>query len=230
MADKYILSVTAGPTYTDQHPVPINTSTATHIASPAATTRLHVHIRDYRGLPASSPPTSAFFAAAPHARARYALRFRFTPRRPLRGADLVLGNDFDHPIRARLPPGTAQALQLVRWLVDPGLDGDVYADRPYLYGPLLSSVNVLRVGGGAGEDEAVAVMEEGAAAQGVAAREAAGIPGEAAARQKWFLAAERRAAFTFEAGTEYGCDFFNPYLDFNGTVRWWEKVRRPLTG
>ncbi|KAI9659700.1 MAG: hypothetical protein M1831_003598 [Alyxoria varia] len=60
--------------------------------------------------------------------------------------NLLFGNDFDEPIRTNLPPGFNTALRIVRWAIDPGLDGDVYADKPYLYGPLLSSVNVLRVG------------------------------------------------------------------------------------
>ena len=49
-------------------------------------------------------------------------------------------------MRDRLPPGFNAALRLVKWAIDPGLDGDVYADRPFLYGPLLSSINMLRIG------------------------------------------------------------------------------------
>lgn len=59
----------------------------------------------------------------------------------------MFGNDFERPLRDRLPPGFGAALRIVRWAIDPGLDGDPYADQPYLYGPLLSSVNVLRIGG-----------------------------------------------------------------------------------
>lgn len=130
-------------------------------------------------------------------------------------------------------------------MIDPGLDGDVYAEEPYLYGPLLSSINVLRVGnslagkeeggdeGGekkmqdaleaetaaAGEevpDSDVVVLEEGAEGDGQAAREAAQVPADAAARKKHFLQEARRKEFQFEEGRAYLCDFFNPYLDFNG--------------
>lgn len=140
----------------------------------------------------------------------------------------MFGNDFDHPIRDRLPPLFDKAFGIVKWWIDPGLEGDVYADEPYLYGPLLSSINVLRIGSKASEDtsgddhvdtsgsngEAI-VYEEGADGDGAEARKEKGVPDRAAARQKFFLTEQNRKAFTFEAGREYKCDFFNPYLDFN---------------
>jgi hypothetical protein len=111
---------------------------------------------------------------------------------------------------------------VVKWWIDPGLDGDVNGDEPYLYGALLSSINVLRIGdegkGGDAVDskkgEAV-VYEEGADGSGHEVRKSQSIPDRAAARQKHFLNEQKRKDFTFEAGREYQCDFFNPYLDFN---------------
>ncbi len=68
-------------------------------------------------------------------------------------ADLQFGNDFDHPIRDRLPPGFGTAMNIVRWWIDPGLEGDAYADMPYLYGPALSSFNAVHVGSVAHDPE-----------------------------------------------------------------------------
>lgn len=111
----------------------------------------------------------------------------------------------------------------MKWWIDPGLDGDVYGDEPYLYGALLSSINVLRIGGKIdeksdeakkGEGEAV-VYEEGAYGSGEEMRKDKHLPPTSAARMKHFLAEQHRKDFTFEAGREYECDFFNPYLDFN---------------
>jgi hypothetical protein len=139
----------------------------------------------------------------------------------------VFGNDFDHPIRDRLPPLFDKAFGIVKWWIDPGLDGDVQADEPYLYGALLSSINVLRIGDKAGsgkedlegeksgsEGEAV-VYQEGAFGDGEKIRKDLHLPGTSSARQKHFLAEAHRKDFTFEKGREYQCDFFNPYLDFN---------------
>lgn len=124
----------------------------------------------------------------------------------------------------------------MKWFIDPGLYGDVYAEEPYLYGPLLSSMNVLRVG--PKDDKAQERVEEvrsnaeegdslqeGGDGDGMEVRRELGIPDDAAGRKKHFLGSEANLkAFTFEEGREYGNDFFNPYLDFNGMstteLRW----------
>jgi hypothetical protein len=175
-----------------------------------------------KGLPKGSPATSPYFSKPQHAHDRYSIAFTFTPKSDIPGDALVFGNDFDHPIRDRLPPLFDKAFGIVKWWIDPGLDGDVNGDAPYLYGALLSSINVLRIGGKGGdakpkgnvEGDAI-VYEEGAYGDGEAVRKELHLPATSAARQKHFLAEQHRKDFTFEAGREYQCDFFNPYLDFN---------------
>ena len=229
MADKYYLSVTAGPDYENQKPLPINTEESAHITSDKLTTDLTVRIQNYRGLDASHNPsphkTSPYFSKAPHEKDLYSVQFSFTPKEDINGHDLVFGNDFDHPIRDKLPPGFQQAFNMVKWFVDPGLYGDVHADEPYLYGPLLSSMNVWRMGAKDDKEqekvdevranEEVHILSEGGDGDGAVAREAAGVPGDAAARKKFFLTEQHLKNFTFENGRTYENDFFNPYLDFN---------------
>jgi hypothetical protein len=122
----------------------------------------------------------------------------------------VFGNDFDSPIRDRLPPGFNTAFKIVKWVIDPGLDGDVYSDTPHLYGPALSSLNVLRVGE---KTEKLPEWHNEVITEG---GERGEVPMESAKRMKYFLNEEHRKAWTFEAGRVYEADFFNPYLDFNG--------------
>ncbi|KAI9706502.1 MAG: hypothetical protein M1836_003508 [Candelina mexicana] len=235
MTDKYILKVTAGPAYdpSTHKIVSVNCSTATHISNAHITADINVRIQNYRGLPSTSPSTSPYFSHPLHASDAYSISLTFIPSSPINGADLVFGNDFDHPVRNKLPPGFNTALRIAKWAIDPGLDGDVYADKPYLYGSALSSVNVLWVGskteGGLpdgtenkrgekdhkDEEEEDEVLEEGGDDNGKKLREALGIPPEAAARKKWFLDEEKRKAFTLEEKRIYKTDFFNPYLDFN---------------
>ncbi|KAK3720176.1 hypothetical protein LTR37_004000 [Vermiconidia calcicola] len=227
MADQFILSVTAGPNYHDQQQIPINTSHSHHISSPHLTAQLRIRIQNYRGKPDNSPTTSPYFSTPPHEHDLYSLEFTFAPKQDINGHDLVFGNDFDHPIRDKLPPGFQQAFNIVKWFIDPGLYGDVYAEEPYLYGPLLSSINVLRVGpkddkeqerveevrSNAEEGDS---LQEGGDGDGMEVRRELGIPDDAAGRKKHFLGSEANLkAFTFEEGREYGNDFFNPYLDFN---------------
>lgn len=183
----------------------------------------------YRGLPPSSPATSPYFSLHQHAKSQdqYSIAFRFTPHESINGDDLVFGNDFDHPIRDRLPPGFGTAFNIVKWVIDPGLDGDVYAEKPYLYGPLASSINTLRVGQsgavkekklGLGEEGEGMVFEEGGEGDGEELRSEKGVPETDAARKKWFLTETNRKEWEFEAGREHWGDFFNPYLDFNSKL------------
>lgn len=160
---------------------------------------------------------------------------------------MVWGNDFEHPIRDKLPPGFNAAMKIVRYFIDPGLDGDVYADKPYLYGPALSSFNALYVesktkeketskkevkddddeensdeendvvgSGGMGENGEGLVFDEGGEQDGLKLRRESQVPDDEKARMKFFLSADRKNEWTWEAGRGYGFDFFNNYLDFNG--------------
>ncbi|EHK96328.1 hypothetical protein M7I_7972 [Glarea lozoyensis 74030] len=59
------------------------------------------------------------------------------------------------------------------------------------------------------------IFEEGGDADGIAARKEIGVPDAIAARKKFFLNEENRKTWSFKEGVAYGCDFYNPYLDFN---------------
>lgn len=114
----------------------------------------------------------------------------------------------------------------MKYVIDPGLDGDVLCEKPYLYGPAASSVNTLWVGGrGGGEPEMGdngegMIVEEGGDEDGMEVRKESGVPAGEAARRKWFLNESRRKEWEWEAGRTYACDFFNSYLDFNGMSSW----------
>ncbi|XXH02918.1 hypothetical protein Hte_009308 [Hypoxylon texense] len=132
------------------------------------------------------------------------------------GADLQFGNDFDHPIRDRLPPGFSYAMNIVKWWIDPGLDGDVYADQPYLYGPALSSFNTIHIGQGEHDQEKGGLhFEEGGDEDGEKERQAIGAPETAKDRMKWALKPANKEKWVFQYDRTYCLDFFNPYLDFN---------------
>ncbi|KAI1100306.1 DUF1769-domain-containing protein [Jackrogersella minutella] len=132
------------------------------------------------------------------------------------GEDLQFGNDFDHPIRDRLPPGFSYAMNIVKWWIDPGLDGDAYADRPYLYGPALSSFNSIHVGPGELNPEKGGLwFEEGGNEGGLKERQDVEAPESAKDRMKWALKPANKSRWIFQYGNTYCLDFFNPYLDFN---------------
>lgn len=230
---QYRLRVTAGPTYdvTTHKLVPVNSPQTLTFENEHIILSLAVRIRRFTGFPKSSPETSPYFSHPLHKSDQYSIAFSIIPKVDIPGDDLVFGNDFDRPIRDRLPPGFGSAFNWVKWWIDPGLFGDVYADRPYLYGPALSSWNVLKIGEKVIDSRNLKgneawkmpnassfheiVVEEGAEGDGVDIRRNLQIPADSAARRKFYLTESNRKAFNFEAGRLYQSDFGNPYLDFN---------------
>ncbi|KAK4121937.1 DUF1769-domain-containing protein [Parathielavia appendiculata] len=246
MADKYIIRVTAGPGYdlASHVEVPVNSPAPVHISSDLIEADLNVRIDNYRGLPRNSPASSPYFEREPHKynRDQYSIAFRFRLKRPqaagsaqigevqqqsgegddasadggVLATDLQFGNDFDHPIRERLPPGFGTAMNIVKWWIDPGLEGDPYADTPYLYGPALSSFNAVHVGEGEQDEEKGGLwFEEGGDEAGMDWRRKVGAPDDAKQRMKWALKTGNKEMWTWKYGRTYGVDFFNPYIDFN---------------
>lgn len=136
---------------------------------------------------------------------------------------MVWGNDFDKPLRNRLPPGFNAALRVVKWTIDPSLDGDAYADKPYLYSPALATWNQFRIGDKDKKQDTLMeekdhVVEEGADGQGADQRRQLQIPDTANERQKYFQKEGHRTAFEFESGRTYLADFGNPYLSLSGKL------------
>ncbi|KAI8931623.1 hypothetical protein NX059_011275 [Plenodomus lindquistii] len=225
--DKYLLEVTAGPSYdpSTHQQVPVNSPEPIQIDSPLLTAWLHVRILDYHGLPQSSPKTCSYFQHASHSNDRYSISYAFVPKRAISGSELVMGFDYDHSVKDQLPPGTKTALKIATGWLDPGLFADPYAEEPYLYGPALSSWFALSIGEsvrnvGAEEQiqqlqtESEGIITEGATGSGASIRAQHSLPEKYKKRRKHFLSPEALNAFTFEEGRMYFADFFNPHLDF----------------
>lgn len=119
-------------------------------------------------------------------------------------------------------------MKIVQWAVDPGLEADVYNEKPWLYGRFLSSIDTLSLGAPnetASEpeqhDEPVfdaqigIVVNEGGVGAGLKLREEYKVPATSAARKKHFLTEVKRKNFVLEKGKEVRGDFGNGYLDFN---------------
>lgn len=169
------------------------------------------------GLPEASPSTSPYFTDPLHTKDLYSISFSFTPKTTIPSLDTVWGNDFDRPIKDRLPPGFNAAFKLAKQFVDPGLECDAYSDTPWVLGPALSCWFAFRVGekGGVGLADVVC---EGGDGDGEGIREGQGIPDGSEKRRKYFLTESNRADFDFEEGRQYQADFYNSYIDFGGML------------
>ncbi|KAL1801285.1 hypothetical protein ACET3X_001627 [Alternaria dauci] len=225
--DKYLLQVTAGPSYnTSEHEqVSVNGPDPTHVESDLVEAWIRVRIKDYHGLPRGSPASSSYFEHPQHTSDRYSIAYSFVPKEDMSGSDLVMGFDYGHSIKHQLPPGFKYAMKIATSMLDPGLYSDAYSDEPYLYGPALSSFFAFKIGDRTSEvpakdqlanlsQETDNVIEEGASGSGKEVRKALSMPSKWKKRRKHFLDERALSAFTFEKGRMYHADFFNPHLDF----------------
>jgi hypothetical protein len=147
-SEKYLLQVSAGPSYDENthKPVIVNGDIPTSFENEFVKANVKVRIRDYKGLPLHAPSNSAYFDDPSRAKEQYSIGFSFVPKVDIESLDTVWGNDFDHPIRDRLPPGFNVAVRIVKEFIDPGISCDAYADEPWLLAPSLSSFFALRIG------------------------------------------------------------------------------------
>jgi hypothetical protein len=222
-ADKYRLLVTAGPSYdTSTHQiVHVNADIPAYIENEFIRAKIKVRIRGFRGLPSTSPSSSPYFDDPLHERDQYSVAASFVPKQDLESKDVIWGNDFDHPVRDRLPPGFNTAFRIVKEFIDPGLECDAYADEPWLYGPALSCWFGFRIGDRLSDGatipeaaEANDVLHEGGDGSGAEIRSTLGVPENNEKRRRHFLPRINREQIVFEKDRLYSFDFYNPYLDF----------------
>ncbi|KAH9842856.1 uncharacterized protein C8Q71DRAFT_224487 [Rhodofomes roseus] len=215
---KYRLRVTAGPSLDPdtQQVVRVNTAEPCAFENDFMKVEVKVRIKNFKGLPSTCPPTDATYFSHPlHTSDRYSIAFSFIPKRTLPAHSAFWGNEFSRPIRDRLPPGFNTAFNIVKKIIDPGLECDAYADRPWLLGPSLGCWFAFWVGEKAEEPGMPEIIKEGGEGSGLEVRRKIGVPEDAKERRRWALNKENRAKLVFEQGREYRVDFFNPYLDFS---------------
>ncbi|KAI5810524.1 hypothetical protein BZA77DRAFT_170804 [Pyronema omphalodes] len=179
-------------------PTAPNPTTPTKLSS---STSVRVHIRDFKGVPAPETDSKEYFSHPNHNTDLFAIHFFFTPPEDIPGADLILANTFDRPIRDHLPYFFPAAWRCLQW-VDPGIQGDCYSDKPEVFGSVLGSANYLSVS----PVDGAAVIEEDMPED---------VPQTAADRKKYFLDERRRKEWVWKKGQAYAWDFCNGMMDFN---------------
>lgn len=136
------LKVSAGPNYNELTSLRVNNETPTTIESEHATVKVVVRIRNYHDVECEQPTNSPYFDVKDHHATQLSIQFGVKLNESVDGDALLFGNDFAKPIRDMLPYGFSVAFNAFKW-IDPSVDGDVYADQPYLYGRALSSINTI---------------------------------------------------------------------------------------
>lgn len=145
-----------------------------------------------------------YFEDEAHKNDTISVQFIVYFKKDVSGDKLLWGNDWDKPIRDILPWGFSAAFSFFKYAVDPGVDGDVYADKPWVYGPAITSINHL--------------LELGPETEPMSVKGPIKDP-DASTRCKKYLDENERKNYTYEKGHFYAFDFSNPYLDMSTTPK-----------
>ncbi|RKP08960.1 hypothetical protein THASP1DRAFT_14906 [Thamnocephalis sphaerospora] len=217
---QYKLRVLVGPAA--DRVVPVNPNDEAHpsfIDTEHFVGSVWVRVRDYQGLSATregrqAPRSTPYFDRAPSITYSIMLRGRF--RRSFSANDLVFGNVFDGPLR--LPPGASLGVRMLRAIIDPGLEADLWAEQPWAWSPVVCTMNAIaawpsEVEAGDEEDrqpDASQPLQEHA--QRLYPDRVARSSAE---RKKYFADEAARSAVELQPELEYAMDFCNGMADFN---------------
>ncbi|ABN68500.1 predicted protein [Scheffersomyces stipitis CBS 6054] len=153
------------------------------------------------------------------------INIKFTPKVPIKGSELIFGNDFTVPIRNHVPTTLlSTGLKFFQWFVNKTVRGDIYDDEPYLYGLALNSFTYLavdtdgeptqRLSGPASYLAHKPLMEFINYIENLNDNpdNTLKIPTTSNARRKFFLDVDNCDAFVFNEGTTYNLQFDTRFL------------------
>lgn len=128
-------------------PVEVNSFKPLKFATQKFDFYLIVRIRHYANEAVDSyeqDKALSYFDSEHHENDSFSVQFAVTFKTDVSGEQLVWGNDWDSPIRDILPRGFSAAFTRFKYAIDPGVEGEPYADKPWIYGAVLSSINYMQ--------------------------------------------------------------------------------------
>ncbi|KAJ5093168.1 Protein of unknown function DUF1769 [Penicillium angulare] len=226
LGNRYRLQVRAGTEYdpSTHQEVEVNGRINTLVGD-WSTVNVAVRVQNYhanvfmlQGSPSSSPRTNPYFDHPLHQDDLISISFSIVFHHDINGSDLVFGNDFDHPIRHKLPNAFKVMEMMVKNHIDPSIEIDAYSDTPSIFSPVLASASQFRI---SFEDPPESqrlnrrdiILEGSDTRGGQEIFNGQGIPGTAKERRAHFQSQENREKFWFFEGVQYCADFSNAYLN-----------------
>ncbi|KAI8803240.1 hypothetical protein BJ742DRAFT_908783 [Cladochytrium replicatum] len=140
---KKVLRVRIGPTINSLEVYNVNDDHNPHfIDSPYYTGHFAIRVRNFKGITrdGSEPiPSTEYFGTR---RRTFSIQMAGRFKHSYGAGDVVFGAEFPHKVNP--PTGIWVAIKFAT-LIDGALQTDVYADQPWLYSPMLASMNIMNV-------------------------------------------------------------------------------------
>lgn len=212
-----------GSAYPPTQLLPVNSPNPTPLKTPHFEGEVSVWVKDYTG-DEKKGEGHEYFDSEGRSGMTYAIVVRGRFLDEIDADELVFGNLFQKPIRDQLPWGTSIAIKAMQFL-DPSIQLDVYADKPWALSPTLATFNYLSLSKDKPE-YAPTVTEKSLArlhemcdtdddVETPPPSPASSPADERTARKKWLNTAANRERVTVGKDTWVGMEFCNGYLDFN---------------
>ncbi|CAK9436229.1 uncharacterized protein LODBEIA_P07870 [Lodderomyces beijingensis] len=140
------------------------------------------------------------------------ISIEFTPQDDIPGGELVFGNDFTYAIKEYVPTTLlSTGLRLFNWFINNTVTGDIYNEKPYLYGLALNSFSYV----GINKLEPSGIVNE--KSKPINYKENLNeylqeIPEDSNGRIKFFNSREKCNEFVFKKDTNYDFRFDTDFL------------------
>lgn len=162
----------------------------------------------------------------PSYKANLRLEVSFKPKRQIKGSELLFGNDFTVPIKSYVPTSIlSTGLKFFTYFINKTIKGEIYGDKPYLYGLALNSFTYMSLNHEKKEAANLQAKESENGASDTSTGDNGNnenlnsnedntlkIPSEPTQRKRFFNNVNHCESFVFNDTTNYVLQFDTSYL------------------
>ncbi|TPX37146.1 hypothetical protein SmJEL517_g01037 [Synchytrium microbalum] len=144
--EDYHLQVSCGPSHGKLSVASVNDeSNPIYIESEHFVGYILIRVLNFEGKPATGTapihnPSSSYFH---NKQRRYSIVLQGRFKEAWNGDDVIFCSELDHPLHI-MPTGASLCVKLAKWM-DPAIEADIYAAKPYMNSPLLCAMNSMSI-------------------------------------------------------------------------------------
>ncbi|WVQ99751.1 hypothetical protein IAU59_006893 [Kwoniella sp. CBS 9459] len=209
-----------GKGYPPTAPCPVNSAEPTPLVTDGFEGSIWVFVRGYNG-DNKAGDGEGYFKEREGISYGIVVKGKF--KQEFNADDVLFGNVFEKPIRDNLPWGTSIATKFM-YFVDPTVEADIYADKPWALSPALATMSHLSLSsstssastddkvGHVTEDTGEWLEDNGGDSLSYSDTDE---KAQVSARRKWLAKKDNRRQILVPKDTVVGMEFCNGLLDFN---------------
>ncbi|WWC69869.1 uncharacterized protein I206_103812 [Kwoniella pini CBS 10737] len=213
-----VLISSNGVGYPPTTPCSVNSPNPTKIETDGFSGNIWIFIKGYNG-DLNQGDGKEYFEVKGRESMSYGIVVRGKFKQSFNADQLVFGNVFENSIKDNLPWGTSIATKFM-YFIDPTVEADIYADKPWALSPTLATMSHLSLSNNSTNDDQP-YIEENSLGWLKDNIEENDIPSytddksQISTRRKWLTKSSNRQLININENTIVGMEFCNGLLDFN---------------